>query len=143
MEPRVKGSNKHYASLQRLNWKVYNLKGKSYFKAFNEIETSICSLRCSPFYSFIKNDLRDKRFAHTDKSQAKPFYFPPLTDEQMRAAKDACNVMWLIQNKAAESFKEEFSNHVDDTTENTITLYGAYYKYCVESGKLIQILNGS
>ena len=87
--------------------------------------------------------MSDKRLAHTDKlpkSALHPFNIPMLTDEQLAITKNLCAIMWSIHNKAAEPFNVEFSTHVDDTTENVITLYGTYYKFCLKSGNMFSIL---
>jgi len=51
----------------------------------------------------------------------------------MTTAKETCNIMWKLFNRAAEPFGVEYSNATDDTTENIIIFYGEYYKLYLDS----------
>jgi hypothetical protein len=137
MEPRVKGGN-HYASLEKLNYKVQSLIGKSFSDAFGSNNDRLLELRKGPFFRMIKEELRDVRFAHMDKDKtdlAHIYNIKALTDEQLTEARKFNDALNEIHNVCGSAYGIHFHNNTDTRTENIIKYYGKYWRYYDENGR--------
>ncbi|QQL50597.1 MULTISPECIES: hypothetical protein [Mucilaginibacter] len=128
--------NSNYAGLHKLNRKVAYLKGKSYQKDFESNGERIDKLINSDFYKHLRM-LRDKTFAHTDKSKTgNNFNIHAFTDEQLITAKSHFNEMNSIHSVCAKYFKVEFIISLDDDSSDLfVARQGKYLKHYKENTK--------
>lgn len=128
--------NGNYAALHKLNRKVAHFKGKSYQKDFELIEKRINKLVNSDFHKYLRT-LRDKTFAHTDKSETgSSFNVPLFTDKQLKTALSHFNEMNCIHSLCAGYFMVEYIISLDDDSSDLfIARQGKYLKHYRESIK--------
>lgn len=126
----------NYAALYKLNNKVSYFKGKSYQKDFELIKKRIDKLVKSNFHKYLRT-LRDKTFAHTDKSETgSSFNVPSFTDTQLKTALSHFDEMNSIHSLCAGHFKVEHIISLDDDSSDLfIARQGKYLKYYRENVK--------
>ena len=120
----------NYAALYKLNRKVFHFKGKSYQKDFDLIEKRIDNLVNSDFHKHIRT-LRDKTFAHTDKSESgSSFSVVPFSDTQLKTAQAHFDEMNSVHSFCASQFKVEYLISLDDDSSDLfVGRQGKYLKY--------------
>ncbi|RZK12024.1 MAG: hypothetical protein EOO46_04660 [Flavobacterium sp.] len=119
--------NGNYAALYKLNRKVAYFKGKTYQKDFELVEKRIDKLINSDFHKYLRN-LRDKTFAHTDKSEmGSSFNLPSFTDKQLKMALAHFNEMNSIHSLCAAHFQVEYIISLDDDSSDLFVERQAKY----------------
>jgi len=130
-----KGST-NYASLYKLNRKVLHFKGAEYQQTYGLIEKRIDKLTNSDFHRHMRT-LRDKTFAHTDKSETgSSFNVPTFTDRQLKTALAHFDEMNNVHSVCASQFGVEYIISLDDdSSELLVERAGKYLKYFKENVK--------
>lgn len=130
-----KGSS-NYAALHKLNRKVLHFKGNAYQQAYELIEKRIDKLINSTFHKSMRI-LRDKTFAHTDKSDTgSSFNVSSFTDRQLKTAIAHFNEMNSIHSACAMQFQVEYIISLDDdSSELLVGRAGKYLKHYKENVK--------
>jgi hypothetical protein len=128
--------NGNYAALYKLNRKVAHFKGKTYQKDFEFVEKRIDKLANSDFHKYLRT-LRDKTFAHTDKSETgSSFNVPSFTDKQLKTALAHFNEMNSIHSLCAAHFQVEYIISLDDDSSDLfVAREGKYLKHYRENVK--------
>lgn len=121
-----KRKDNHFASLQKINKKIFNIKGKDFKDSFQDNLTKLELIWESPIFKKILI-LRNSKIAHIDNSKkVKPFDFDPFSNEEVRELFILLNNIKLVLNNCLSIYNGEYYLPDFTRTANFLTFYEEY-----------------
>ncbi|MFD2203647.1 hypothetical protein [Shivajiella indica] len=119
-------SNNHFASLQKINKKILNIKGNDYSSKFLNNLKKIELIRQSPIFKKILT-LRDSKIAHIDKNKkVKPFEFESFSNREIQELFEILNEIKSILNNCLSVYGGEYYLPTITRTANLLTFFEEY-----------------
>lgn len=121
-----KRKGNHFASLQKINRKIYNIKGKDFKYLFQDNLTKLELIWESPIFEKILI-LRDSKIAHIDNSKkVKPFDFDPFSNEEVQELFMLLNEIKHVLNNCLSIYGGEYYLPSFSRTANFLTFSEEY-----------------
>ncbi len=121
-----KRKDNHFASLQKISKKIYNIKGKDFKDLFQDNSTKLELIWESQIFKKIQT-LRDSKIAHIDNcKKVKPFDFEPFSIEEIEDLFKIIENIKIILNNCLSMYDREYFLPSFSRTSNLLTYFEEY-----------------
>ncbi len=131
-----KRTERHVASLQKLNEIINQDKTREFQTRFDKNEQLIEEIRSSDFYGKVRK-LRDKKFAHSDGDEINdPFKIKGFQTPDFDAAFKHLRMIIIVLNNFGSIYNRIYGIEVpnrDDRTKNFIKFHSEYQSYYMKN----------
>lgn len=126
MEKYDNSRTNHFASLERLNTKILNIKGNEYCEKYFYNNELIQSIRNQEIYKKI-HKLRDSKIAHIDnKGSINPFHFESFSEVEIKSLFSILEKIKEILNNFLAEYSGEYFIPNFSRTSNLLTYFEEY-----------------
>lgn len=127
--------NNHFASLEKISKKIYNIKGKEFKNSFQDNLTKLELIWESQIFKKIQT-LRDSKIAHIDNSKkVKPFDFEPFSIEEIEDLFKIIEHIKVILNNCLSMYDREYFLPSFSRTSNLLTYFEEYRAFAHYNNK--------